>query len=190
MKKQVSRFHVVLRTLHWLMAAMIVAMLFIGVGMVSTAAEIRTWLIDVHRPLGILILCLVAVRLLVRLMWPVPALPADLPTWQKLAAQASHVVLYVLMIALPLVGWTMLSAGGYPIVLFGAIHLPPLTTVDPALFAFLRRSHTLLAFVLFFTILMHAGAALFHAWVRGDDVFSSMAPIAGNRRKDDIECPR
>ena len=54
--------------------------------------------------------------------------------------------------------------------------LPPLVAVNPALFALLRRAHTLLALVLFLTILMHFGAALFHAWLRRDGVFRSMVP--------------
>ena len=54
--------------------------------------------------------------------------------------------------------------------------LPPLVAVDPALFALLRRAHTLLALVLFLTILMHFGAALLHAWIRRDGVFRSIVP--------------
>jgi len=111
-----------------------------------------------------------------RLIGRTPPLPDDLPAWQKAAAYASHLVLYALMFALPLVGWTMLSAGGYPIALFGTVHLPPLGPVDPTLFSFLRRAHTLLAFLLFLTILAHLAAALFHAWIRRDGVFRSMVP--------------
>jgi cytochrome b561 len=176
MRPAVAQFSLALRLVHWLMAALVVAMLFIGIGMVSTVSEMRTWLIDLHKPLGILILCLAAIRLCLRLIGPVPALPADLPAWQRWAAHGSHFVLYALMVALPLVGWTMLSAGGYPIALFGSVHLPPLVAVDPALFALLRRAHTLLALVLFLTILMHFGAALLHAWIRRDGVFRSIVP--------------
>ena len=60
MSEAVQRFPLVLRVLHWLMAVLIIAMLFIGVGMVSTVSEMRTWLIALHKPLGILILCLAA----------------------------------------------------------------------------------------------------------------------------------
>lgn len=176
MTPAIAQFSLALRLVHWLMAAMVIAMLFIGIGMVSTVSETRTWLIDVHRPLGILILCLAAVRVVLRLTRPTPPLPDDLPIWQKAAAHASHLVLYILLFALPLVGWTMLSAGGYPITLFSSFHLPPLGPVDPTLFAFLRRAHTLLAFLLFLTILAHLGAALFHAWIRRDGVFRSMVP--------------
>src|SRR5258705_13813884 len=136
----------------------------------------RTGWTTVQRRLGILILCLAALGVCLLLTGRTPPLPADLPIWQKAAAHASHLVLYALMVALPLVGWTMLSAGGYPIALFGSVHLPPLVAVDPALFALLRRAHTLLALVLFLTILMHFGAALLHAWIRRDGVFRSIVP--------------
>jgi cytochrome b561 len=176
MTQSPDRFPVALRVLHWLMAALIIVMLFIGVGMVSTVSEMRTWLIELHKPLGLLIFCLAAVRLCLRLTRPVPALPKDLPAWQRAGAYLSHVVLYMLMFALPPVGWAMLSAGGYPVKLFGALLLPPLVAVEPVLYAALRQAHTLLALLLFAAILAHFGAALFHAWIRRDTVFRSMQP--------------
>jgi hypothetical protein len=62
-----------------------------------------------------------------------------MPAWQRGLAYASHILLYVLMIALPLIGWAMLSAAGNPIVLYGALHLPPILPQDAALYAVLRR---------------------------------------------------
>jgi cytochrome b561 len=171
-----DRFSVTQRVLHWLMAVMIVAMLFIGVAMVSTVAPTYWTLVSIHKPLGILILLLVMIRIAVRLRRGTPPLPADLPGWQAVLAKVSHVLLYALMVVMPLVGWSMLSAGGYPIVLFGAIHLPPIMPHDDALHAFLRAAHAVLAYVFFLTILLHVSAALFHAWVRRDGVFTSMAP--------------
>jgi cytochrome b561 len=169
------QFPLALRLLHWLMAACILAMLFIGVGMVSTVSEMRTWLIDLHKPLGILILCLAAIRACIRLTLPAPSLPADLPWWQKTGAHLSHLVLYVLVFTLPLVGWAMLSAGGYPVQLFGGLVLPPIAPIDGPLFALLRQAHGALAFLLFATILAHLGAALFHALIRRDGVWQAMA---------------
>jgi cytochrome b561 len=80
------------------------------------------------------------------------------------------------MIVMPLVGWSMLSAGGYPIVLYGPIHLPQIMPHNDALYALLRAAHTRLALLFFATILLHAAAALFHGLVRRDGVFQSMAP--------------
>lgn len=177
MTSSVSQFPAALRVLHWLMAVLIIAMLFIGVGMVSTVTETRTWLLELHKPLGVLILCLAAIRLIVRLVRPVPPLPADMPGLLKLAAHGSHILLYILMFAQPLVGWAMLSAGGYPISLFGAFTLPPIAPIDPPLFALLRSAHEYLAILLFLTVLAHIAAALFHGWIRRDGVFESMASM-------------
>jgi cytochrome b561 len=163
------------RTLHWLMAAMVLAMLFIGIGMVSTLQPKFLTLIAIHRPLGIAILLLAIFRLGVRLRRGAPSLPADLPLWQAISAKASHYLLYALLIAMPLVGWSMLSAGGFPIVLGGPIHLPKIMPHNDELYAFLRSAHTILAFLFFATILLHVGAALFHRLIRQDGVFSSMA---------------
>ena len=171
-----DRFSTLQRTLHWLMAAMVLAMLFIGVGMVSTVAPPYGTLVSIHKPLGISILLLVLIRLGVRLWKGAPALPADLPGWQEKAAKASHLLLYALMILMPLIGWSMLSAGGYPIVLWGGVHLPPIMPHNDTLHAILRGAHTWLAFLFFLTILGHLAAALFHGLVRRDGVLWTMLP--------------
>jgi cytochrome b561 len=162
------------RLLHWLMAVMIIAMLFIGVGMVASVSERHQWLINLHKPLGIAILLLVIVRLLVRFTHVTPALPVDMPSVQKLAAKLSHVLLYALMLALPLVGWAMISAAGDPVMLSGNLRLPALLAADAPTFAVLRNAHTYLAYLLFATVLLHLAGALFHAWIRRDEVLGSM----------------
>ena len=171
---QSAHFNLTARVLHWTMALMILAMLFVGIGMVSTIS-LRPALVSLHRPLGIAILLLVIVRLWNRLRHPPPPLPADLPPIQVFAANASHWLLYGLMFAMPLIGWSMLSAGGYPVTMFKGFNLPLIAPHDPTVYACLRGAHTWLAFLLFATVLLHLSAALFHAWVRRDDVFPSMA---------------
>lgn len=161
------------RLLHWLMAILIVAMLYVGVGMVASLSH-RDALLALHRPLGIAILLMAVLRLVYRLRHRPPTLPADLSRWQQYAAHASHWLLYVLMLAMPLIGWAMLSAGGYPVGLFAGIVLPPILSHDASLYAGLRALHGVLAYLFFAMILLHAAAALSHAWMRGDGVFSSM----------------
>jgi cytochrome b561 len=176
MSAATHRFTPLQRLLHWTMAAAVLAMLLIGVGMVSTVSP-RYWaLVSIHRPLGIVILVLALLRLGVRLRHGAPELPDDLPQWQRLGAKGSHLALYGLMIAMPLVGWAMLSAGGYPIVLLGSLRLPPILPHDDALYGAFRIAHTWLAYLLFATFLAHLAAALFHGLVRRDGVFTSMAP--------------
>jgi cytochrome b561 len=163
------------------MAVCILAMLFIGVGMVSTIAPKYLRLIAIHKSLGAVILLLALIRLAVRWRYGAPPLPADLPAPLKLAAELSHYLLYALMISMPLLGWGMLSAANYPVVLFGGLHLPMILSPNDSLHTLLWNAHFYLAFVFFALVLMHLAAALFHALVRHDGVFDAMAP--GQRRE-------
>ncbi len=166
------------RLLHWVMAACILAMLFIGVGMVSTVMPAYLTLVSIHKPLGIAILVLVLIRMVVRLRYGVPALPAALPEPMKLAAVLSQYVLYALMIGMPLIGWAMMSAAAYPVVLYPGIQLPFILPQSDSLHALLWNAHFYLAFAFFAVILLHIAAALFHALVRRDGVFESMASVS------------
>ena len=170
-----ARFPAVSRVLHWLMALMIVAMLFIGVGMAASLSPRYERLVSIHRPLGIAIFVLCVIRLINRFINPPPALPDTLPSVQRFAAKASHAVLYALMFILPLVGWGMLSAARYPIVLYGPLRLPPILPHNLTLYAWLRELHTGLAYLFFATFLAHFAAALFHGLIRRDGVLQSMA---------------
>lgn len=177
-----GRFTPMQRVLHWLMALCILAMLFIGVGMVSTVTATYLSLVSIHKPLGIAILVLALVRLALRLKRGAPALPPDLPEPMRLAAQLSHVLLYALMIAMPLIGWGMLSAAAYPVELFGGYRLPAILPQDDRLHSLLWNAHRALAFAFFALILGHLAAALFHALVRRDGVFEAMSPTVGRER--------
>ncbi|MGV8942414.1 MAG: cytochrome b [Lysobacter sp.] len=162
------------RILHWTMAPLVLAMLFVGVGMVASL-EWRPTLIAFHRPLGVAILLLALIRLGYRWRNPPPPLPADLPRLQVAAAVASHWLLYGLLFAMPLVGWSMLSAGGYPVELWSGMQLPSIVPHNAEFYAPLRAAHSWLSRLLFATILLHVAAALYHAWVRRDGVFAAMA---------------
>jgi cytochrome b561 len=178
MNQALQRFTPLQRALHWLMAACILTMFFVGVGMVSTLMPKYLPLIAFHKSLGALILVLALLRLGVRLRYGAPPLPVDLPEPMKLAAHLSHYVLYALMIAMPILGWAMLSAANYPVVLFGGLHLPAIAPQSDSLHTQLWDAHYYLAFVFFAIVLLHLAAGLFHALVRRDGVFQTMAPGA------------
>jgi cytochrome b561 len=175
MSDRPRQFAAVSRVMHWLMAAMVLTMLCIGVAMVTSLADYHV-LVSIHRPLGIAILLLVVIRFVNRLLNPPPPLPPTMSRMERLAATASEYAMYSLMFALPLVGWGMLSAARSPIVLFGAVHLPPILPHDPTLFAVLRRAHTILAYSLLLLFLAHLGAVLFHSLIVRDGLFERMAP--------------
>lgn len=165
-------FHPFARVLHWLMAVLILAMLFIGVSMVADLSLRHPVLISLHKATGLALLVLVVLRIAVRLTLPHPPLPNDLPKLQRWAAGASHLLLYGLMLAMPLLGWAMLSAGDYP----RPLGLPAIAPHNLQLYAVLRQAHDWAGYLLFATVLVHVGAALMHAWVRRDGVLRSMWP--------------
>jgi cytochrome b561 len=183
MSRKIDRFAPSARFLHWTMAALIIAMLFIGAGMVSTVSGRYPALLAWHRPIGITILLVALVRLVVRFTHRVPPLPADLPAVQAIAAKASHWLLYGSMIAMPIIGWAMQSAGGYPVVLVKGLVLPPILPHDIFLYALLRTVHGLLGYAFFLLILGHLGAALVHALIRRDGVFQTMAGRWGSNAR-------
>ncbi|KYG20566.1 cytochrome B561 [Bradyrhizobium sp. AT1] len=177
MNNEAHRFAPIQRLLHWLMAACIIAMLFIGVGMVSTVTPEYPSLILIHETLGVTLLLLVAIRLALRLHYGAPRLPADLPHAIRLAARLSHLALYGFMIIMPLLGLGMLWAAAYPVVLLGGIQIPALLPQSDRAHTLLWNSHVYLGFTFFALVLLHVAAALFHALIRRDGVFRSIAPL-------------
>lgn len=174
------------RALHWLMAALVLAMLFIGVAMIGSLLGYHR-LVSIHRPLGITILVLVLIRFVNRQLNPLPPFPTTMSPMERLAATSSERLMYVLMLALPLVGWGMLSAARYPIVLYGPFQLPPILPQNALLYAGLRKAHTILAFLLFFTFMAHLSAVLFHTLVVRDGLLGRMAPWRTRPRDADVE---
>jgi cytochrome b561 len=169
------------RILHWLMAAMLLAMLFIGVTMVASLGNYHK-LVAIHRPLGIAILILAVARIINRRLTTLPPFLPTMSPWERRVATALERLLYTLMLALPLVGWSMLSAGHYPIVMFGSLHLPPILPANPALYAVLRGTHTLLAYLLFVTFLAHLSTVLYHTLIVRDRLLHRMALWSRGKR--------
>ena len=175
MSTERTQFTPLSRLLHWLMAAMVLSMLCMGVAMVTSLADYHV-LVSIHRPLGIGILVLVIIRFANRLVNPPPPFPPTMSRMERVAATASEYAMYGLMFVLPLVGWGMLSAARYPIVLYGSLHLPSILPHDAMLYAVLRKAHTILAYLLFLMFLAHFGAVLYHTLIVRDGLLKRMAP--------------
>ena len=177
-----QQFPVSMRFFHWLVAAMVLTMLGIGVTMTVSLAHYHQ-LISIHRPLGILLLILVALRFVNRLFSTLPPFPATMSPRERFIAHWSEILMYTLLFLQPLVGWGMLSAARYPIVLWGGLHLFPILPHSVMLYAALRKMHTVLAYLLFLAIIAHFGAVLFHTLIVRDRLFSRMAPWKAARSR-------
>lgn len=161
---------------HWLVAALILTAFPLGVYMADlplspTKLQLYSW----HKWLGITILLLVALRLAWRLTHQPPA-PLPAPAWQLKAAELTHGLLYVLMFAVPLSGWLMSSAKGFPVVWFGVLPLPDLVGKDEALGDLFKLAHQWLNFSLLGLVALHLGAVLKHQFIDRDTTLSRILP--------------
>jgi cytochrome b561 len=166
--------------LHWLIAFAIVGTFALGLYMHELPLspqklKLYSW----HKWAGVTIFMCVVLRLGWRLLHRPPELPAAMPAWQRQAAAATHVLLYLLMFAVPLSGWLMSSAKGFQTVWFGVLPLPDLLDKNKELGDLLKEVHEFLNFSMATLVAAHLGAALKHHFLDRDDVLARMIPFLG-----------
>lgn len=173
-----ERYGAIAKLFHWLIGLGIIGMLCVGlymVGMPMSPDKFKVY--GLHKAIGATILFLVVLRVLWRFSNPVPLLPSDMPRWQAWGAHLSHLALYGLMFAIPLTGWAMSSAAGFPVSVFGLFTLPNLVAPDNELREFFGEAHEWLAYGLIAVLLAHVGAALEHHFIRKDTILRRMLPF-------------
>lgn len=181
-------YHAVAIALHWIIAILIIGQIAGGLYMHQLpATTLKFELYQWHKSFGILVLLLSLARLGWRLTHPAPALPVEMPRWEKLVARFTHVAFYCLMIGIPLVGWLIVSASPYdlPTVLFKLVPWPHLPGIPKSegledLFA---QIHEILAFATIGLIVLHAGAALKHHFYNRDEILTRMVPVLRKNRQ-------
>ena len=171
------RYRAPAQALHWLTALAALCGITLGISMLNVEpGDFQNRLFDLHRSFGALILTLTGLRLLWRLSVPPPPITAEMPAWQERAARITHVVLYILLFAVPLAGWVGTSAFGARIPVFGLFELPMLVDKNKPLADVLLKLHMALAFTLCAVLVLHIGAALHHHFIRKDDTLRRMLP--------------
>ena len=173
-----EKYGAIAKCFHWVMALAILAMLVIGFKMTDLPISPDKFRIyGIHKSIGALILITAFLRLFWRFINIVPELPADMPTWQKLGAHGSHVALYIVMFVMPLSGWLMSSAAGFPVSVFGWFLLPNLIAPDSGLRPIFGFAHEVLAFVIIGLVSLHILAALKHHFIDKDNILRRMLPF-------------
>lgn len=168
----------VAKSFHWLIFLLVASLLTVGflmTDMENTPDKFRIY--GLHKSFGIVVLALAGLRLGWRLINSVPALPQHMRNIEKLLAHASHWTLYALIIAMPLSGWMMSSASGFPVSVFGLFTLPDLVAPDKVLSGNLRDLHGLLAYAIIVMVSLHALAALLHHFYHKDNILRRMLPF-------------
>ena len=169
-----KRYPASARVIHWIMAALILSMIGLGLMMVDSLAVWRATGLRLHKLGGLLVLTLVMMRLALRFTYRAPPLPEHVPLLQQRIASASHVALYGLMFVVPLVGLLMQNAAGVPVMLPLGTIIPPILSEDLPSYGLLRLAHGVLALALLGLIALHVAGALHHAWVRRDGLLDRM----------------
>jgi cytochrome b561 len=170
--------------LHWLIALAILGLLAVGWIMTSLPnGPDKFVLFQLHKSVGITVMLLALARLAWRWFHPPPEMLQSMPPWEKQAARVTHVFLYILMIAMPFVGWVIVSAStmNIPTVLYGVIPWPQLPIIPDLtdkkeIGHMAGRIHGYLAWVIAVIVAGHAAAALKHHFIDRDNVLTRMAP--------------
>jgi cytochrome b561 len=163
-----TEYGVVSRGLHWLMALIIITLLAVGIYMADLPRDTQEQkeyafqFFAMHKSFGVLALLLVVVRLLWLRLSPAPALPAAFDARERKIVKALQGLLYVLMILVPLSGYLMSNAGGYPINFFGLGELPALIGKSKELGGIAHEAHELMGFAILLLMVVHAAGAVKH----------------------------
>ncbi len=177
-----SAYGRVAKTLHWLVFGLFFAAFPLGIYMHNLKASPEKFeLYALHKSIGVTILTLVALRLAWRLFNRPPPLPADTPPLERFAAHGVHWGMYAMLFAIPLAGWAMSSASGFPVQWWGVVTLPDIVGQSRENFELFKELHEIFAFVMLGLILVHVGAALNHHFRRKNSILARMVPFMSIR---------
>lgn len=177
-----ARWGPVNQLFHWISAALLVAIGGIGLYMTGMRNGIdRIEMYALHKSLGLTLLAVVLLRLLWRHTHETPGPVDGMHRTLRRSAALVHWSLYALMPAMPLTGWLMNSAAGYPLQWFGLVNLPAIAGRDEGLRELAASLHEAGFWVLVALVVGHVFAALYHHIFLGDGTLQRMLPSRGRR---------
>jgi cytochrome b561 len=178
LRNTTARWGSLAQALHWLIVALIITQVVLALWAAELHGIAKLAMLARHKSVGITILMLAVVRLAWRLANPTPPLPATLKPYERLLANFTHAALYVLIFAMPITGWIMTSARGFPASWFNLFQLPDLVAKNRPLYEAMQETHLALALTLGAIATLHLLAALRHHFVLKDAVLRRMLPFA------------
>lgn len=173
-----NRYSKLTITIHWLMFLLIVAV-YATINLrelYPKGSDPRETLKALHFMLGLTVFVLISIRLGARKFSTTPSINPKPEAWQMITAKIAHLLLYLFMIAMPILGWLTLSAAGKPIPFYG-LSIPALIAQNKDLASTIKEIHETVGTIGYFLIGLHAAAALFHHYIRRDNTLMNMLPI-------------
>lgn len=165
------------RVLHWLMAFVIIFMIFLGLFMdeVSKEFEYRMTIYNFHKSIGVLLIFLITVRLINRFINKPPILQNSIPKIERIIANIAHISMYILMFLIPISGYLMSNSYGFPVSFF-SFEMPVLVATNIENAKLFSEAHEFLSFSLLFIIILHIVAVIKHRFFdkKENDVLKRM----------------
>jgi cytochrome b561 len=166
----------VAKTLHWLIFALLAVQYAIGAIMPHIGRKtINEGWVSWHFSVGAAVLFFIIIRLMWRLLHPVRQL-ATLTAWERALSHITHGTLYVLVLAMTVLGWAATNYRGWDVKLFGIVTLPQLAPKGSKWAHTCGGIHNILVYVLLGFIVLHVVGALYHRFVKHDAVLARMLP--------------
>ncbi|CAH2604380.1 Cytochrome B561 [Rhodovastum atsumiense] len=168
------------RLIHWTVAGLVVAQILIGISLAKLLqsspenADELSRMLGLHGGTGTLLFVLMAWRLSLRRRLGVPPPPEGTPEDVSTLARLNHLTFYVLLLAMPIVGWLAASASGQQLSVFGLVHLPALIGKNQDVAAALTRMHVASGYLLICLIGLHLMGVVYHTYMRRDGLLRRM----------------
>ena len=165
------------KALHWITALFVLFIIPAGIVMTNIGpGQLQNNLYNLHRSFGVLVFALALARVLVRIAQGGPGAAPGLTRFERFASATVHYAMYMLLIAMPLIGWLMTSAYRVDVSVFGLFTLPHAVDQNEATYKLLQRMHFFGGITLALLVLAHIAATIKHTFVTRDTVLWRMLP--------------
>ncbi len=174
-----QRYTLTAQALHWVVAALMFVTIALAWVMVNMAQDMpsREWIYTLHKSFGMTILALVAVRLLWRAIHPAPPLPGRMAQWERGMAFASHWLLYIILVGMPVSGYVLsATAAGKDVPYFDLFNFPSMPKNHAVSEAARWVHYGIGQWLVYGLIVLHIAATAWHAAIRRDGVLDRMLP--------------
>ncbi len=180
LKNSTNKYGSISKLLHWTIALLFIVQFYLVYWteyVLPKKSPLAEFYIDgLHKPIGITILCLAIFAVLWRLYNVKPKFPPLMREWEKGAAHSVHLLLYLTMFVMPITGFMMSVAAGYPPNYFGLYQFPMFIEKNKALSNALFEVHEITSYIIIALVLVHTLAALKHHFIDRDSVLKRMLP--------------
>ena len=180
-----KKYHKSIITLHWLIAIIVFILIVLGLNMVDIerGTPERAFYYNLHKSFGLTLLLLMIARIFFRIKFKAPPLPSNVSLFQQTVARASHFILYLSLVLMPLSGLIASQFTKYGVHYFGLFKIPPLFSQNKFYYDLFQNLHKAFAIVIMIMVSVHILAAFKHIFVDKDDIFERINLFKGKNKK-------